>query len=118
MPLSIDNTFEDMREIRDRVGQALQFTLDVGHARLQEGARKGVDLLGNNIRHIHLTDNFGKTDDHLPLGDGNYDYSEFAGFLGDFPHVITLEVLHRGPHPSRSLQRRQRPQPFIGARRN
>lgn len=106
-PFSIDGSFEDMLEIRDKVGPALRFTLDMGHARLQDGARRGIDLLGNNIRHIHLTDNFGKRDDHLPLGDGNYDYSEFAGFLRAFPHVITMEVIHRGSTPEPMLRARQ-----------
>jgi sugar phosphate isomerase/epimerase len=106
-PYSIDRTFEDLREIRDRVGPALQFTLDMGHARLQEGASKGIEMLGENIRHIHLADNFGKADDHLPLGDGDCDYSEFAGFLRDFPYIITLEVSHRGTTPEPILRARQ-----------
>jgi sugar phosphate isomerase/epimerase len=104
---SIDKSFDDMREIRDKVGPSLQFTFDMGHARLSEGARTGIDLLGESIRHIHLTDNFGQRDDHLPLGDGNYDYSEFAGFLKEFPHVITLEVVHMGTTPEHILRGRQ-----------
>jgi sugar phosphate isomerase/epimerase len=105
-PFSIDGTFEDMAEIRDKVSPALRFTLDMGHARLQEGARKAIDLLGDNIRHIHLTDNFGKRDDHLPLGDGNYDYSEFTNFLRDFPYVITMEVISSGTGPEPMLKAR------------
>ncbi len=106
-PFSIDGSFEDMLEIRDKVGPALQFTLDMGHARLAEGARKGIDLLGNNIRHVHLTDNFGRKDDHLPLGDGDYDYAEFAPFLVGFPHVITMEVIHGGSTPEPTLRARK-----------
>jgi sugar phosphate isomerase/epimerase len=105
-PFSIDGTFEDMAEIREKVGPALRFTLDMGHARLQEGARKAIDLLGDNIHHIHLTDNFGKRDDHLPLGDGNYDYSEFTDFLHDFPHIITMEVISNGTGPEPMLRAR------------
>jgi sugar phosphate isomerase/epimerase len=104
---SIDKSFEDLREIQDKVGPGLQFTFDMGHARLSEGARAGIDSLGESIRHIHLTDNFGQKDDHLPLGDGNYDYSEFAGFLKGFPHVITLEVVHMGSTPDHILRGRQ-----------
>ena len=105
-PFSIDGTFEDMAEIREHVGSALQFTLDMGHARLQEGARKAIDLLGDNIRHIHLTDNFGRRDDHLPLGDGNYDYSQFADFLRGFPHIITMEVVSNGTGPEPMIRAR------------
>jgi sugar phosphate isomerase/epimerase len=106
-PFSIDRSFEDLREIRDKVGPSLRFTLDMGHARLQEGVRKGMDVLRDKIRHIHLTDNFGETDDHLPLGEGNGDYSEHASFLADFPHVITLEVMHGGTTPDAILRARQ-----------
>ncbi len=62
--------------------------------------------MGENIRHIHLTDNFGENDDHLPLGDGNYDYTEFAGFLRDFPYTITLEVVKEGTSPEPMLRAR------------
>ena len=103
---SIDNTFEDLIEIKEKVRPQLMFTLDMGHARLQEGAREGIDMLGNSIRHIHLTDNFGEKDDHLPMGDGNYDYSEFAGFLKNFPYVITMEIIHSGAGPEPMLRAR------------
>jgi sugar phosphate isomerase/epimerase len=104
---SIDKSFADLREIQEKVGPSLQFTFDMGHARLSEGAQAGIDSLGGNIRHIHLTDNLGQKDDHLPLGDGNYDYSEFADFLKKFPHVITLEVVHMGITPEHILRGRQ-----------
>jgi sugar phosphate isomerase/epimerase len=89
---SVDQCFQDLIEIRKKVGSDLQFTLDFGHARLREGAEKGIQMLGDNIRHIHLHDNFGKNDDHLPVGDGNFDYSAYIDFFKRFPHIITLEV--------------------------
>jgi sugar phosphate isomerase/epimerase len=89
---SVDQCFQDLVEIRKAVGDTLQFTLDFGHARLGEGALEGIRLLGENIRHIHLHDNHGKNDDHLPVGDGNYDYSDYIDFFRNYPHIITLEV--------------------------
>lgn len=91
---SLDQSFQDLMEIRNAVGPSLQFALDFGHARLAEGAEKGIFLLGDNIRHIHLHDNFGRKDDHLPLGDGDSDFSPFADFLRAFPYIVTLEVLN------------------------
>jgi len=98
---SVDQCFQDLLEIRKAVGSSLQFTLDFGHARLGEGAEEGIRQLGEKIRHIHLHDNYGKNDDHLPVGDGNYDYSEFIDFFKNFPHIITLEVsdISRDPQP-------------------
>lgn len=104
---SIDRCFADLLEIREAVGNSLQFTLDMGHARLSEGATKGIQLLGDNIRHIHLHDNHGEKDDHLPLGDGNYDYSEFVDFLKNFEHVITLEVTEVSTNPGPVMRCRQ-----------
>jgi sugar phosphate isomerase/epimerase len=90
---SLDQSFQDLIEIRKAVGDSLKFTLDFGHARLGEGAEKGILLLGEHIRHIHLHDNFGVKDDHLPLGEGNGDFSPFVDFFRSFPYLITLEVL-------------------------
>jgi len=104
---SIDRSFEDLLEIREAVGDSLQFTLDMGHARLSEGAAKGIQLLGDNIRHIHLSDNHGKIDDHLPLGNGNYDFTGFVEFLRDFKHIITLEVVDIGTNPNPVLRSRE-----------
>lgn len=95
-PQQIDQTFEDLIEIRTAVGDSLKFTLDLGHARLTEGVQKGIDILGDNIRHIHLTDNLGKKDDHLAIGDGNFDYSGFIKYVKSFPYIVTLEVIYIG----------------------
>lgn len=101
---SIDQTFEDLMEIREVVGESLKFTLDFGHARLHQGAEKAIDLLGEHIRHIHLTDNFGAKDDHLPVGDGDFDLSPFLDFFRNFAHIITLETLELSEDPAPVLR--------------
>jgi sugar phosphate isomerase/epimerase len=104
---SMDQSFEDLLEIRKAVGGSLQFTLDFGHARLGQGAEEGIRLLKENIRHIHLHDNHGKTDDHLPVGDGNYDFSGFIEFFNKFSHIITLEVVDISKDPQPTLRSRE-----------
>jgi sugar phosphate isomerase/epimerase len=86
-------------KIRDEVGDSLQFTLDIGHARLNSegGVEEGFRVLGDNIRHIHFSDNYGKEDDHLPIGNGNTDFSRFFHLIRNFPHIITLEVVPPDP---------------------
>ncbi len=88
-----------MLKIRDEVGDTLQFTLDIGHARLNSegGVEEGFRVLGDNIRHIHISDNYGKEDDHLPIGEGNTDFSRFFHLIKNFPHIITLEIIAPGP---------------------
>ena len=105
---NIDKTFEHLLEIREAVGDSLKFTLDIGHARLfaEGGVKQGIKLLGGNIRHIHFTDNNGEKDDHLPIGDGNFDYSDFLDFIKDFPYIVTLEVVDTNNSPAAILKSR------------
>ncbi len=106
---SIDKTFEHLLEIREKVDDSLKFTLDIGHARLNTngGAKEGIRLLGDNIHHIHFTDNNGEKDDHFAIGDGNFDYSDFFDFIRDFPYIVTLEVVHIGKDPNDILRSRE-----------
>jgi len=106
---TIDETLEQMLEIRQAVGESLKFTFDIGHARLyaKGGVEKGISLLGDNIHHIHFTDNNREKDDHLPIGDGNFDYSNFIDFIKNFQHIVTLEVVDIGENPEAILRSRE-----------
>jgi len=102
----VAQSFEDLLKIRNEVGDTLQFTLDIGHARInsEAGVKEGFQVLGDNIHHIHFTDNYGKEDDHLPIGEGNTDYSSFFHLIMNFPHIVTLEVVAPGPDPGPILK--------------
>jgi len=102
----VARSFDDMVKIREEVGETLQFTLDIGHARAnsEDGVEDGFRVLGDHIRHIHISDNFGKEDDHLPLGEGNTNFSKFFHYLKDFPHIITLEIIPPDSDPSPILK--------------
>jgi len=94
----VAQSFEDMLKIRDAIGDSLQFTLDVGHARINSGGgiEEGFRVLGDNIRHIHFSDNYGEEDEHLPIGEGDTDFSSFFHLLKDFPYIVTLEIIQPG----------------------
>jgi sugar phosphate isomerase/epimerase len=56
-----------------RVGEkfdSLLYCLDTGYANLDSafGFKQYVDDLGERVRHLHLTDNYGEIDDHEPPG--------------------------------------------------
>jgi len=94
VPERIEEKIEDLVEIKQKIkSEYLKFTLDIGHSRLAEGVEKAISVLGEDIRHIHFTDNFGKQDDHLIIGEGNFDYIPFLDFIVNFPYIVTLEVL-------------------------
>jgi sugar phosphate isomerase/epimerase len=105
---SVDKTFTDLLEIQQAVGNSLKFTLDIGHARLftDDGAEHGIKLLGENIHHIHFTDNMGVKDDHLPIGDGNSDYSGIMDFIRNFTSIVTLEIVEISSSPAAILKSR------------
>jgi len=110
---SIDRCYADLLDIREAVGDSLKFTLDMGHSRLSEGTDEAIRVLDDAIGHIHLSDNFGKKDDHLPLGDGNYDYLPYIDFLKTFEHIITLEVIDVGTDPEPVLRCRRNLQDLL-----
>lgn len=92
-PWAVDKTYRDLLTIQERVGcPQLRFTFDFGHARLEKNIDEGLKALGQDIRHIHLSDNFGKADDHLVIGQGSMDYSPYLDFLRSFQGLIVLEV--------------------------
>ena len=88
---------EHFEEILEKFAD-LKITLDTGHANIdsQDGT-KVLDFIrhfGHRIGHVHLSDNFGKRDDHLPLGEGTIDFTSVAKALKDcgYDDTITLEI--------------------------
>ena len=88
---------EDFQQIFKQF-PALHLTLDVGHGCI--GSPRGKRVLrfiqqfADRIRHLHVSDNFGKQDDHLPLGSGNIPFSVILRALkrAGFDHTVTFEV--------------------------
>lgn len=107
-PDHMDKNADDMRRIRDQVDEpALAFCIDIGHARLNHELPAVIAKLGPFCGHIHFTDNFGKKDDHVIIGQGNFDYTPHLDFFRSFPHIITLEAVKVGLDPAPALQSRE-----------
>ena len=76
----------------------LKMTLDSGHANIGDPEQtrlvQFVSLLGPHIGHVHVSDNFGKKDDHLAVGKGNIDFPSMVSSLkqAGYDDTITLEV--------------------------
>src|SRR5205823_7723666 len=59
-----------------------RFHLDVGHAHLGgDRLRALLAAFGDRLGHVHVSDNFGIDDLHLPLGAGSIDWRAAAGSL-------------------------------------
>lgn len=80
---------------------SLRLTLDTGHAHIQsKGAKRIIDFIdrfGGRIEHIHASDNFGKEDNHLPIGAGTVDFRKIIRALKQirYDKTMTLEVFSR-----------------------
>ncbi len=77
---------------------SLKLTLDTGHANLNaaNGTRlvELINRFGDRIDHVHLSDNLGHYDDHLPIGQGNIDLYPIIKKLQalGYDSTITFEV--------------------------
>ena len=88
---------QQLHELTTRHG--MKNCLDVGHAHV-EGTREGREMiseyarvLGDDVVHLHLHDNHGTGDEHLPTGEGTIDFAALAPFLGGFGGTACLEIL-------------------------
>lgn len=76
----------------------LRLTLDCGHANIGSGDRQRIfDFIGQfgpRIGHVHLSDNMGRRDDHLPIGKGTVNFQKIADSLKacGYDDTITLEI--------------------------
>jgi sugar phosphate isomerase/epimerase len=104
-PDHMDQCVDDMLRVRDEAGEPLiSFCLDIGHARLNHELPEAIAKMGPHIRHIHFTDNFGEHDDHLPIGEGDFDYAPHLDFFRSFGGIITLEVVKVGEDPEPAIK--------------
>ena len=69
--------------------------LDIGHIHYSgTPVEKWFDVLGSRTTYLHLSDNMGVYDDHLPLGEGTVDWQRVSALCAYLPAdtPITLEV--------------------------
>lgn len=115
--LFVENVFDEVPDhllrLREAIGsKRLGFCLDAGHATLfsRVPVHKWAEAFGTGTREMHIHDNRGLRDDHLPVGEGSIN---FRGVLhsvldaGASP-ILTLEPhriehFHRGLSALRSL---------------
>jgi sugar phosphate isomerase/epimerase len=84
------------RYLTDKV-PCLGMSLDVGHAFVKGGMKNienYVKLLGNRIEHVHMHDNHGESDEHLPIGKGKINWKQVVKLLKEinYDKTITFEV--------------------------
>jgi sugar phosphate isomerase/epimerase len=99
--IALENVYETEPSILRRLfekldSQRICFCFDAGHFNVFSRAPLNVWLqeLGQYLGQLHLHDNHGKFDEHLPVGNGNFPFYELFQILREIKAdpVITLEA--------------------------
>ena len=89
-PIFYPSNVEELRKFVTGL-EGIKITFDIGHAHLAErragrkdtGAAiaRSIEALRGHLVHVHVHDNHGMEDDHLPPGDGDIDFKPAADTL-------------------------------------
>jgi sugar phosphate isomerase/epimerase len=102
------HTVEELRQLIDEVAHpSLGVTLDLSHAHIEGGISEAIHTLKPHIRHIHVSDNFGRESSHFELGKGNIELRPAVDFLKGFDGMIVLEVIDPGDAEGPVLRSRE-----------
>jgi sugar phosphate isomerase/epimerase len=94
----LENVFDvvpdHLVKLRDKIGKSLGFCFDTGHFLLfSDLSLDGwLSAMGESLAELHLHDNFGDRDSHLPVGDGIFDFPGLLSHL-DKEGISPLIVL-------------------------
>ncbi len=94
---NIPNVFTSVAELRTLIEAhpSIGFHLDIAHAQVRGNRTHDyVAAFDSRLVHIHLSDNTGRADDHLPLGAGRLDWKRLIRMVRriGYDETVTLEV--------------------------
>jgi sugar phosphate isomerase/epimerase len=83
----------DFEMFFDEIDFDMRMVLDVAHSSLQNETLDFISSFPEKIMHVHVSDNHGVSDDHLPIGKGSIDWQKSIGALKDigFGGWVTVE---------------------------
>ncbi len=95
--LGVENTWvvnkpDKMKKLLSTYDSNLKVTFDFGHGYIAKDIKESLDILKDDIVHLHLHDNHGFADEHLPVGQGSIPYEEYRDFLKGFKGTAILEI--------------------------
>lgn len=110
--LVLENVFEEEPETIERLLDAINsphcgFCFDTGHWLVygRQGWKQWITGLSKRIVEVHIHDNNGREDQHLPPGDGGFDFPGFFRFMWEqgLSPIYTLEI-HREEELLRGIE--------------
>lgn len=109
--IAIENIFEDEPSNLQLLMQKMSsdsfgICFDTGHLNLfsKVSLEEWMGALNPFIIELHLHDNNKTADQHLPIGDGTFDFEKFFSLLQNREYIYTLEA-HSKEHAIKSIER-------------
>jgi sugar phosphate isomerase/epimerase len=111
LTLAIENVFEETPDslaalLKEINSPHFRFCFDTGHHHVfsKTPFPKWMEVLGNDLSEVHLHDNHKEMDEHLPIGEGGFDFDGFFNLLSKFGlnPIYTIEP-HEEDHLWRGL---------------
>jgi len=97
--MALENIFEVRTETLATLLDSIDSPLlghcfDIGHWHLfaEVSLAEWFAALGPRLSHLHLHDNFGKHDEHLPVGEGGIDFASLFSLLVTLPQQPTMTL--------------------------
>jgi sugar phosphate isomerase/epimerase len=112
LTLAVENVFEEspdsIKELLEEVNSAhFRFCFDTGHHHVfsKTPLPAWIEALGAFLGEVHLHDNHKEMDEHLPVGEGEFDFDQFFTLLSqsNLSPLYTIEP-HEEAHLWRGLQ--------------
>ncbi|MBP9561433.1 MAG: sugar phosphate isomerase/epimerase, partial [Syntrophorhabdaceae bacterium] len=84
----------------------LYFCFDTGHFNLfsKQPLEDWLIPLKNRMREMHIHDNYGSADDHLPLGSGTFPFRELKAFIRNSGGIRFTSECHSEAHAIESIK--------------
>lgn len=93
MPNIFGKDPDEMLNILDQVDRKnVGMTLDLGHANTAGLVDDFLEKCMDRVVHMHIHDNHGRYDEHLPLGQGCIDWKNVMGKLSSYKGLMVTEM--------------------------
>ncbi len=112
LTLAIENVFEEtpepIKNLLDEIDSPhFRFCFDTGHHNVfsQVPVSVWIEALRSYLSEVHLHDNHKEMDEHLPMGEGRFDFNQFFALLSHYKlkPIYTIEP-HEEAHLWRGLE--------------
>ncbi len=115
---AIENVYEEtpgsLKNLLDEIRSPhFRFCFDTGHyhafSKRKVPLSIWIETLGSYLWEVHLHDNHTERDEHLPMGEGGFDFDQFFGLLARFKlkPIFTIEP-HQEDHLWRGMEAAQK----------